>query len=353
MKTKKHKIIILSIMVLTILFIISCCDSVEPNPPTPPTEPDTTSHKITWEIDTLGDWQSRLRNIWGTSPENLWAIGWIIDGSWGTNIIHYDGEKWEEYDYYEADLAGIYGFNENNIWAVGSNLILTQFYALIAHYDGSTWKTVYIDKTSKTLMGVWGSSPNDIFAVGFEGTILHYDGVSWTKMESNTTANLVDVWGFAPNDVYACSEMDVPEKTTLLHYDGTEWESILDSMVTEPGSISSVWGTSSENVYFTSSFGFYQGSKGNGWSYSYIPDDHTAQNALRGNSNYNIFICGDYGLVLHYNGKTWYRYDEIFSKKYPYGPILNGIMVFEDKVFIVGEDFQNARAIIYKGTIEN
>ena len=32
--------------------------------------------------------------------------------------------------------------------------------------------------TSENLSAVWGSSGSDVFAVGFNGTILHYDGMT-------------------------------------------------------------------------------------------------------------------------------------------------------------------------------
>jgi hypothetical protein len=32
--------------------------------------------------------------------------------------------------------------------------------------------------TTNDLNGVWGSSSSDVFAVGYNGTILHYDGSS-------------------------------------------------------------------------------------------------------------------------------------------------------------------------------
>jgi hypothetical protein len=34
------------------------------------------------------------------------------------------------------------------------------------------------------LHGVWGSSGSDVFAVGWDGTIVHYDGSSWSSMTS-------------------------------------------------------------------------------------------------------------------------------------------------------------------------
>ena len=40
------------------------------------------------------------------------------------------------------------------------------------------------------LYGVWGNSASDIFAVGEGGTILHYDGSSWSPMDSSI-ANVI------------------------------------------------------------------------------------------------------------------------------------------------------------------
>ena len=40
--------------------------------------------------------------------------------------------------------------------------------------------------TLMRLWGVWGSSRQDVFAVGSGGIILHYNGVSWRPMVSGT-----------------------------------------------------------------------------------------------------------------------------------------------------------------------
>ena len=53
-----------------------------------------------------------------------------------------------------------------------------------------------------SLGDVWGSGPDDVFAVG-AGTILHYDGTTWTNMASNSKMGGGAVWGSGPNDVYA------------------------------------------------------------------------------------------------------------------------------------------------------
>ena len=47
------------------------------------------------------------------------------------------------------------------------------------------------------LVSVWGSGPTDVWAVGEGGTILHYDGGTWTDMSdpSLSTSLLWSVWG--------------------------------------------------------------------------------------------------------------------------------------------------------------
>ena len=60
--------------------------------------------------------------------------------------------------------------------------------------------------TTYHLYGVWGSSGSDVFAVGGNGTILHYNGSAWSSMTSGTTNNLLGVWGSSGSDVFAVGE---------------------------------------------------------------------------------------------------------------------------------------------------
>ncbi len=63
------------------------------------------------------------------------------------------------------------------------------------------------------LYGLWGSSTSNIFAVGFTGTVLHFDGKVWSRMTSGTTYDLHGVWGSSPSDVFA-----VGNGGTILRY---------------------------------------------------------------------------------------------------------------------------------------
>ena len=68
------------------------------------------------------------------------------------------------------------------------------------------------------MLGTWGSSANDVWAVGLAGTILHYDGTSWSPVSSPTAETLWSVWGSAPDDVWAAGG-----NGTLLRWNGEAW----------------------------------------------------------------------------------------------------------------------------------
>jgi hypothetical protein len=52
-----------------------------------------------------------------------------------------------------------------------------------------------------------------VFAVGFTGTILHYDGKKWSAMTSNTTYDLLSIWGASSSDIFAVGNGGI-----ILHY---------------------------------------------------------------------------------------------------------------------------------------
>lgn len=67
--------------------------------------------------------------------------------------------------------------------------------------------------TTQSLRGLWASADNNVYAVGDGGTILQFDGTTWTRMNSNSTTNLRAVWGSSATNIYA-----VGDSGTVLHF---------------------------------------------------------------------------------------------------------------------------------------
>jgi hypothetical protein len=63
------------------------------------------------------------------------------------------------------------------------------------------------------LTAIWGSGPDDIYAVGDDGTIVHSEGDGrWELVPVDTTWDLQDVWGTGADSVYV-----VGQAGTVLH----------------------------------------------------------------------------------------------------------------------------------------
>jgi hypothetical protein len=52
--------------------------------------------------------------------------------------------------------------------------------------------------TDEDLLGVWGRAVDDVYAVGWNGTVVHWDGTTWTEETTTTTVALTAVHGLAP-----------------------------------------------------------------------------------------------------------------------------------------------------------
>lgn len=74
--------------------------------------------------------------------------------------------------------------------------------------------------TNATLRAVWANTPDDVYSVGDAGTILHFDGSSWTLNTSPVTSkNLRGVAGSSRNRLFAAGEGG-----TVISFDGAKWK---------------------------------------------------------------------------------------------------------------------------------
>ncbi len=177
-----------------------------------------------------------------------------------------------------------HGFNDifaeasNNVFSVGNH-------GLIYHFDGSSWSEMETP-VAVDLNGIWGRASNDIFAVGDDGTIIRYNGTTWIKMSSPTSVHLFSIWGFdgSTNAVYAGGR-----NGEILMYSGGRWsamETPLRDGIWDYTTIYGIWGDAPSNLY--------------------------AVGQIEGNKNEDVF--------LRYSGGTSWVKDETFSGSTPLDP---------------------------------
>ncbi|MDM8000872.1 MAG: hypothetical protein QUS33_13005, partial [Dehalococcoidia bacterium] len=165
---------------------------------------------------------------------------WIVGDTFRSGSTNYytllhttdGGANWTRYSMAGSqNLYGVWGADASNIWAVGGA-------GTILYYNGTSWSagppwirpSGYSDVT---LYGVWGTGGTDwaggdrIYAVGYDsrnhrGVVWYYDGGSeWHYVNSGSNRALYGAWSSAPDDVYAVGEA-TNTAGTLLHYDGVD-----------------------------------------------------------------------------------------------------------------------------------
>jgi len=188
------------------------------------------------------------------------------------------------------DLEGVWGSSDTaDVFAVGAA-------GTIVHYDGTSWTEMSQSATNNYLYGVWGSSSSNVFAVGEQGTILRYNGYSWARMSSPATDEaLLSVWGSSPSNVFA-----VGTDGTILHFNGTSW-SVVRS---DPGyTIEDVWGNTDIDAYAVQwKYPSYDAAllKYNGSVWSSIVSGTSVVYGLWTGSPNDVFIVGEKGRISRY-----------------------------------------------------
>ena len=149
---------ILTICGIIIAFIyINACDD---GPTGPEVEPGRRDY--TWEIDTLAVEYANLYKVWGSSPTDVWATG---SGSWlDKTIWYYDGDSWSTDGISRIiNPHALWGFTHNEVYIGGSD-------GRIWKFNGTEWSEFAKLETEGTefisFENIWGTNPNDFYAVG-------------------------------------------------------------------------------------------------------------------------------------------------------------------------------------------
>ena len=74
-------------------------------------------------------------------------------------------------------------------------LIICSAFLFTGKVSAEEWEWQNPLPQGNSLNAVLSISNNDVYAVGYNGTIMHYDGNIWKSMPSGTTNNLCSIWG--------------------------------------------------------------------------------------------------------------------------------------------------------------
>ena len=313
---------------------------------------DTTSHNFTFEMFTFGGEfaGSVLYDVAIIDDKNIIAVGEIyLKDSTGLpdhqpySIVKWNGKEWKPQKlFYAEDLlvAPIRGINvirPGEIYlAAGS----------IFRWDGkSNYAKMVLSRKSlpdpmASVEKLWSQNSSQIYGVGNRGTIVHYNGTSWRRIESHTTLNIYDIWGdYNPKTneweiLAVASDYPTSMNKEILKIAGETVFKLPISSQMEP--LYTIWFTPNKQYYVAGS-GIYQKRLLTDLDWKNGPTDITgfATTCIRGNNINDVFGVGAFGDFLHYNGVSWKQYKE----PYLYNGAYTKVAVKGDLVVAVGGNY--------------
>ena len=313
----------------------------------------TTSHNFTWQTFTFGERTSTLYDVAIIDENNIWAVGEIyMNDSLGNpdprryNAVHWDGSNWElKRIYYYGACSAVEYPPLKAIWAFSDSNIVVTNGGSVGWFDG---KKVKLDCGVNPLLAgaiskIWGTNSDHLYVVGNKGSIARFNGTGWIKIESGTTTDLTDIYGDGDN-VFVCGYKDF-KPTVLLKYNN----GILTKLIEEDhfeyktdfisGWIKSIW-VKKDKLFSLTFYDLYRSktsTKGEGAAIWKGDINSWGSNAVRGNDVNDIFTTGYNGVLWHFNGVSWKKYDELFNTSDPF----YSISVKGNIVVAAGERYLN------------
>ena len=177
---------------------------------------DGTTEPARWQL--LGEQRpSSLLAAWSSGIDNVWIVGGREGVGGAPTVFRYDGSAWAKLDSGQTnvDLWQVFGFGDV-VFLGGSN-------GTILRYENGTFTKITTPSTD-IVFGLWGTSANDVWAVGGQNTgrafVWRYQGTEFVAVpgvpaELDTGGAVWKVSGRAANDVWMSAS-----RGFVLHWDG-------------------------------------------------------------------------------------------------------------------------------------
>ena len=243
--------------------------------------------------------EGNLKDVWAAAPDNVYAVSDAgnVYGDYG-NIFNYNGTSWSKVASmpFSGGFRGIWGSSENDIYAVGQD---------VYHYDGMSWELF----SEEYITDVWGNSSTDVYFSGMYGDVYHYDGMELTLIRSSNSENdyLYGVWAYDENNICAVGCIIGYDPfwgdiycDMINHYDGLEWSWYSFYSVPSPNYYEAAWGTAADNIYATGC-GYTVRYDGADWNYLTQAFNGTD---IWGSGPDDIYFATVEG-VMHYDGGSF------------------------------------------------
>lgn len=179
--------------------------------------------------------------------------------------------------------------------------------------DAATWSRVTLPVTAP-LRDIWGTSADNIYAVGDRGTVIHFNGTSWQAIDVGTTADLTEVVGTGPDDVRLSGSGQ------RIHFNGAGWNPVTWPTLPSPGRLKEFRGPALARVAADDAMAIIEGVNyggrdtvkhwnGSAWVAELVVTDTEGAYAIwmapDGRALVGMSRVGGAGSGYHYDGTAW------------------------------------------------
>ena len=152
---------------------------------------------------------------------------------------------------------------------------------------------------AKTIYGLWGTSAKNVFAVGSQGTLVHWDGGGWSVQASVTKNDLRGIYGADAQHVWT-----VGWNNAAGFFDGLSWKAT--PIAGKNINLNGVFGTEDGSAWAAGTNGVYQLSPLAGVpTWQKVPNMYQNFLAIHGSDKGHVWAVGMYGSVSFWNGLQW------------------------------------------------
>ncbi|MHB1307295.1 MAG: WD40/YVTN/BNR-like repeat-containing protein [Limisphaerales bacterium] len=176
------------------------------------------------------------------------------------------------------------------------------------------WRYVTPLPQGNDLLAAWAAGPDDFYAGGHGGVILHWDGESWTPMPTPTQKTVFAIHGLSPTNIWAVGgdayAASMTNRSLILHYDGKAWKEVASpDFLGTTYPLNCVYAVAPDDVWATTDGGTWP-IRWNGQKWDFHTDLNGVDvegtfKTIVGIGREHLFLAGSHGQIIHRFNNQW------------------------------------------------
>jgi hypothetical protein len=245
-----------------------------------------------------------VTSVWGSGAKDIYISS--------DKILHFNGAGWSPVP--KVSGKRVFGSGASDVYVAGTKLKPpADSVVKLLRFDGITWSEVtkIPGCSASGILGGWASGPSDVwlsmscssgkvFPVFPDSASVHYDGTSWTLLQSPLMGG---IWGTGPKEVYLFGY-------GLARFDGTSYtnltQPLLKALNLKVAYTLDIWGTTTGGVYLltiggtSNNFLVHFDGKATWTVIKAWPVGSPSLAALWGDGAGRLYLVGDKGTIRRY-----------------------------------------------------